>query len=45
MFRLLVEIPFIRELWEVHQWKKRELFVENQIKSHNQRLQSSLKAN
>ena len=36
MFRWLIEIPCIWERWEVHQWKKRQLFVENQLKVDDQ---------
>jgi len=36
MFRWLIEIPYIWELWEVRQWKKRQMFVEDQVKVNNQ---------
>jgi hypothetical protein len=37
MFKLLIEIPQIRELWELHQWKKRATFVKHQIEINNEK--------
>ncbi len=45
MFKWLIEIPQVRELWELHQWKKRATFVKHQIKINNEKIDKQQASN